>query len=198
MSDFNGFHDFNESLKGSHAAADLPFWREAYEKAFPGMRTMIDHRQDGHHQREGIDRSIILANAKQVLVDEKVRWRNRKTGLVYQDIALEFLSDRDRGVPGWVCKPIRADYIAYAIAPLGRCYLMPVLQLQHTWLTWGKQWKQSYPVIEAHNRDGRRCWVTLSVCVPPLVLFPEMAAALWVDFTPLEESASGPAAVWTN
>ena len=34
---------------------------------------MVDHRDDGEHQRAGIDRSVILANSKQLLIDEKVR-----------------------------------------------------------------------------------------------------------------------------
>ena len=107
------FYDFDESLTKSHKAEDMPFWEETYRKAFPNMQSMLSHRQDGEHQRNGIDRSIILENSKQILIDEKVRWK------AYDDIALEFLSDKKRNLPGWVCKPLQCDYIAYAIAPRG-------------------------------------------------------------------------------
>lgn len=151
------------------------------------MIGMHNHREDGQHQRQGIDRSITLSNAKQILIDEKVRWKNKKTGRVYDDIALEVWSDTARKVPGWVCKPLLADYIAYAIAPLGKCYLLPVLQMQQAWTQHGEQWAQQYPNIEAHNEDGYRRWITTSVCVPPVVLFPAIGQCLRVDFEPCDE-----------
>jgi len=181
-------HDFSESLAFSHAAADMPFWREVYEKAFPLMSAMVDHRQDGEHQRAGIDRSIVLTNSKQILVDEKVRGRNRKTGKVYEDIALEFLSDEQRNVPGWVCKPLRADYIAYAIAPLGRCFLLPVPQLQNAWGKFGQAWRVSCPTVRAKNNG----WTTVSVGVPVPVLFKAIGETLRVRFTPTETSTVTP------
>ena len=66
-------HDFRDSLAKSHAAEDLPLWREVYEKAFPFFQEMLNHRMDGEHQRAGVDRSIILYNSKQILIDENVR-----------------------------------------------------------------------------------------------------------------------------
>lgn len=176
-------HDFTESLEFSHSASDMPFWREVYEHAFPDMLAMVDHRQDGEHQRAGIDRSITLATSKQILVDEKVRRRNPKTGRVYEDIALEFLSDEARKAPGWVCKPLRADYIAYAIAPLGRCYLLPVIQLQQAWAAHGVAWREQYRILRVMNKT----WVTLCVAVPVPVLFGAIGKAFRVQFTPYDD-----------
>jgi hypothetical protein len=186
--------DFAEDLKRSHDAEDLPFWEETYRKAFPGMLAMLPHPQDGDHQRQGIDRSIIMANSKQILIDEKVRFRNRKTGRVYEDIALEYLSDRNRNVPGWVCKPLLADYIAYAIAPLGKCYLLPVIQLQEAWRCNGERWlleaenpqNPNRRIIAADNCFNGRRWTTLSVPVTPQELFPVIGACLRVQFTPFD------------
>lgn len=161
-------------------AEDLPFWREVYEKAFPTMTAMINHRQDGEHQRAGIDRSIILYNSKQILIDEKTRFRNEITGKVYNDIALEYWSDEERKVPGWVCKPLRADYIAYAIAPIGICYLLPVIQLQQAWKEKEGEWIRKYPKIEAKNEG----WTTISVGVPPEILFPAIGSRLRIEFKP--------------
>lgn len=170
----------------SHAAEDLPIWNEVYRKAFPTMRAMINHREDGDHQRAGIDRSIILENSKQILIDEKVRGRNKKTGLVYKDIALEYISDREREVPGWCCKPLLCDYIAYAIAPLGKCYLLPVQQLQNAWAEYGNNWIRDYFKIIAHNKGSARDWHTISVGVPPKVLFKAIGKCLRVQFDPCE------------
>lgn len=175
-------YDFAESLAASHAASDLPIWEEIYRASFPGFVSMVDHRDDGEHQRAGIDRSVILANSKQILIDEKVRGRNKITGKVYEDIALEYLSNEGRGVPGWVCKPLRADYIAYAIAPLGRCYLLPVMQLQLAWQRSGGYWREKYPSVRAKNSG----YTTVSVGVPVGDVFAEVGRALRVGFTPTE------------
>ena len=186
-------HNFKESLVASHAAEELPFWRETYRKAFPTMVSMINHRQDGWHQRAGVDRSIVLANSKQVLIDEKVRGRNKKTGVVYRDIALEYLSSKQQQAPGWVCKPLLCDYIAYAIAPIGRCYLLPVIQLQlawdrnkEKWLSEAKAGTNGRRVLAAENEYEGRRWTTLSVPVTVAELFKEIGACLRITFSPCE------------
>lgn len=135
-------HNFAASLRASHEAEDMPLWREVYQKAFPTMQEMINHRQDGDHQRQGIDRSIILRNSKQILVDEKVRFKP------YDDILLEVWSDFERKKPGWVAKDLLCDYIAYAVEPLGKCYLLPVPQLR---LAWKKGWQRS-----AQGNQGKK------------------------------------------
>ena len=180
------FHNFSESLAQSHAAEDLPLWEEIYKKAFPGMVAMCNHREDGPHQRAGIDRSIIMPNSKQILVDEKVRGRNKKTGKVYTDIALEYWSDIGRRKLGWVCKPLLADYIAYAIAPIGKCYLLPVVQLQQAWVKYGEQWKSEHYCIKAENMNNGIRWTTVSVGVPVSDLFRAMGECFRVSFTPVD------------
>lgn len=173
-------HDFNDSLRSSHRASDLPIWLEIYRQTFPTMQACIDHRKDGEHQRAGIDRSVILENSKQILIDEKIRWKS------YPDIALEYWSDRDRKVLGWVCKPLRADFICYAIAPTGNAYLLPVHQLQQAWSVHGTKWIETYsPAINAPNRN----YVTVSCGVPVPVLFKAIGECLRVRFTPIANAA---------
>lgn len=70
----------------------------------------------------GIDRSVILENSKQILIDEKARFPS-KNGFSYPDILLEHISNDQTNAPGWTCKPLRADYICYAITGLGQAYL---------------------------------------------------------------------------
>lgn len=177
-------HDFGQSLRVSHSASDLAIWGEVYRSAFPTMVAMIDHRQDGEHQRAGIDRSVILANSKQVLIDEKYRtesyqiW-NPVTEERERDILLEFVSVDTTNAPGWVCKPQRADYIAYAIGPVGECYLLPVPQLQHAWNDRGETWKEWFGVKVAKNRG----YNTLNTPVPVSEVLGAITDALVLSFT---------------
>ena len=175
-------HDFQECLAKSHAASDLPFWEQCYRKAFPDFAAMVNHRRDGSHQRLGIDRSVILESSRQLFIDEKVRGRNKVTWQVYKDIALEVMSDRDRRTPGWICKPLMCDYIAYAIAPLGLCYLLPTPALQAAWIRCGDAWMRDFGVRESHNAS----WTTLFCPVPEDVLFPEIGKGLRVAFDPVD------------
>lgn len=175
-------NDFFECLEQSHKASDLELWSNIYHKAFPDMLEMIDHRENGEWQKFGIDRSIILRNTKQILVDEKIRFRNKITGKVYEDIALEEWSVEDK-VPGWVCKPLRADYIAYAIGPLGICYMLPVIQLQTAWRQYADIWKQNTRPVRAHNYG----YDTISWPVTPKVLFQAIGQQLRISFSPCEE-----------
>jgi hypothetical protein len=187
-------YNFNEQLELSNRCQDLPVWESIYRKAFPDFAAMIKHPKDGWHQRAGIDRSVILNNSKRILIDEKNRFRNRKTGKVYEDIALEYWSNMERKSPGWVCKPLICDYIGYAIIPIGKCYLLPVIQLQQAWKIHGESWKRAYPNILTPNEG----WTTQSVGVPPHVLFPAIGAFLRIEFEPMEEDEPGTELRLTN
>jgi hypothetical protein len=168
-------HTFRSSLAASHSASDMPFWEECYKKAFPTMIGMHDHRQDGPHQRQGIDRSVVLGNGKTLWIDEKVRFTT------YEDIVLEEWSSWERKVPGWVAKPLFADYIAYAIAPLGKCFVLPVLQLQQAWRVRGELWRSLYRRIPVPNAG----YTTVCWAIPVPVLFQAIGDCLRVRFTPV-------------
>ena len=99
---------------------------------------------------------------------------------MYDDILLEVLSDKARVTPGWVNKPLQADFIAYLIAPLGVCHLLPVLQLQLAWTRNRHRWTERYGSREARNRG----WVTVSVPVPVEVLYPAIGGGLRARFDP--------------
>jgi hypothetical protein len=174
-------HDFGESLQKSHAAHDLPIWEQMYRQAFPDMLAMHDHRDDGYWQRAGIDRSIILRSSKQILIDEKVRGRNKITGKVYQDIAVEHVSNDRTGALGWAEKPLAADYIAYAIAPLGQGYLLPVPHFQAAWRANKDEWLTQFGSKSATNNGYK----TLFCPVPVAALFKAMGQQLRLKFDPV-------------
>jgi len=167
-------HNFGESLAFSHAAEDLPFWSECYEQWFPGYAALTSHRADGQYQRLGVDRSVVLTTGKQVLIDEKVR---RKA---YDDIAIEFVANDRTGAPGWACKALVCDFIAYAVAPTGRAYLLPTIQLQLAWQRNGDAWRRAYGTISAKNCG----YSTISCCVPVGVLLPAIGGCLRAYFSP--------------
>lgn len=180
-------HNFVESLAASHAAEDLPLWEEAYRAAFPGFQAAISHREDGPHQRAGIDRSVVLHNSKRITIDEKIRGTNKITGKVYDDISLEYWSvfyseGNTRNQKGWVCKPLLCDYIAYAIAPLGVCYLLPTLQLRTAWIANGRDWVKSHHKVVAKNSG----YQTISVAVPAPKVMQAIRDAHCIQFTPTE------------
>lgn len=175
-------HDFDKCLEQSHAAHDLPIWEQMYRQAFPDMLAMHDHRDDGYWQHAGIDRSIILRSSKQILIDEKVRGRNRKTKQIYKDIAIEYVSNNKLNTPGWAEKPLAADYIAYAIAPLGKGYLLPVPHLQAAWRKHKEEWLRTRGSKSAANAG----YETLFCPVPVDVLFKSMGQQLRFSFDPVE------------
>ena len=164
-------HDFNDSLAASHKASDLPIWKQIYERAFPNFLAMIDHRDDGEHQRAGIDRSVILANSKQILIDEKIRYKD------YGDILLEYVSVDRTNAPGWVCKP-QGPITYLRSRAVGICYMLPVIQLQLAWQRNSAEWLATYSTRKAPNKG----YNTLNCPVPVFVLFPAIGAALRVPF----------------
>ena len=169
---------FEADLELSHLTADAPFWESLYRQAFPGFIAMHDHRNDGWWQRMGVDRSIILQCSKQILVDEKVRGKNKETGEIYNDVALEYVANDVTKAPGWVCKPLLADYIAYVIAPLGFGYLFPVLQLQEAWRRNSAEWFKRFPKIPARNAG----YTTWSLGVEVNVLYAAIGQCLRCKF----------------
>jgi len=164
-------NDFHKDLEFSHSAEDFPFWDEIYLNAFPGCKTK-NNRDDGQLQRHGIDRTVIMDSGKAIYVDEKIRRKD------YGDILLEYVSNDKYNTPGWACKPLFCDYIAYAIAPKNMCYLLPVPQLQKAWIENSKKWLSTFKLISAPNKN----YNTLSVGVPIKEVFMAIGQALRISF----------------
>lgn len=168
-------HDFTESLRLSEQQADAPWLEVVYRKAFPDFACMHSVRQDGWAQRGGIDRVITLESGKTITVDEKVRAKN------YPDILLEYWSNAERKVRGWVAKPLACDFIAYAFVPSQTCYLLPALALRRAWREHVRHWVETCRKVEAHNQT----YTTVSVAVPiDDVLLAIQAAQIvsWASF----------------
>ena len=113
---------------------------------------------------------LTLACGRTLTVDEKVRTND------WPDILLEQWSDEARRSPGWVQKPLACDLIAYAFAPSGRCYLLPVPLLQRAWRLNGRGWIANFGQVRAHNIHH----VSANVPVPVGTLMRAMADAMLI------------------
>lgn len=174
-------HNFQEYLDKSHEIEKMPFWDDVYKQLFPGFLLQAAHPDDGPHQRSGIDRTVLMRNSEQVLVDEKVRARN-KNGEVYDDILIEAWSDEKRRVRGWTFKELKCDYIAYAIAPLGICYLIKFDKLKETCIENYIEWSKEYGFRYAKNTS----WVTTNIPIPVSVLEDQIGKIKTATFEPFE------------
>lgn len=113
-------HDFAERLEYSAQLSSEADWVEFYRRVWPDMVTAVRIDKDCKWQRSGVDRMIVLPGAKQVFVDEK------KRETTWDDFLLERWSVEHSQKVGWTLDPSKiCDYIAYAIIPLGKCYLLP-------------------------------------------------------------------------
>lgn len=165
-------HDFAESLAKSHAQADAPWWFDLYRIAFPDLQAAVNVRNDGWAQRGGIDRVITLGSGKTLTIDEKVREEN------WPDILLEYWSDSQRKIPGWVAKDLACDFIAYAFVPSQTCHLLPFQTLRRAWRQNGKLWVSKYRRVEAKNSR----YTTVSVAVPTQILLRSLSDAMTVSW----------------
>jgi hypothetical protein len=84
---------------------------------------------------------------------------------------------------------LACDFIAYAFAPSGVCYLLPVAPLQRAWRRNGRQWIERYGTRRAYNVG----YVSVGVPVPKDVLMLAIADAMIVVSPLLEASHVEPA-----
>jgi len=163
-------HRFNDSLAMSERYSDADWWLPIYRRAFPRLASAVSVRNDGWAQRGGIDRVLSLSCGRIYTVDEKVRAEE------WPDILLEQWSDEDRRVPGWIQKPLACDFIAYAYAPSGVCYLLPVPALQRAWRQHGREWVERFGQRRALNPG----YVSVGVPVPRPILMWAIAEAMMI------------------
>jgi hypothetical protein len=163
-------HSFARSLERSAKESDNPIWETVYRKAFPSLASVVCVREDGWAQRGGIDRLLVLASGKTLSVDEKVRERD------YGDVLLEYWSNYERRVPGWIAKDLACDFIAYAVLPTKKCYLLPFQTLRQAWRNNRNEWVNDFREVKADNGT----YTTVSVAVPVGVLFDSLRDAMTV------------------
>jgi len=166
-------HDFRERLEHSQSLSDEPRWLAFYKRLWPEAIYVIRIDADCKQQRWGIDREILLPSGRRITVDEKKRDRD------YGDILLEewsigqyqipndktsYLGDK----PGWAVDPTKqCDFVAYAIMPSNKCYLLPFELLRQAMMANMARWKtlriNGHP---AYPKDAlNRSYVTRNLAV---------------------------------
>jgi len=168
----NTTHDFHEDLVVSEAVANEPWWEDVYRRAFPYFKSMEVVASGTREQLAGVDRVIWLEGGSVINVDEKVRHTD------YDDILLETQSSTEHKTPGWACKSLRCDYIAYAFLPSKRCYIFPFPQLQRAlWKHWD-EWNRDCKKVKASNPG----YTTTSLAVPIATLQQAITEAGFVQW----------------
>jgi hypothetical protein len=117
-------------------------WDDYYASIWGGEIECIEEVTDLAEQRHGIDRRVRLKSGQIITVDEKLRRRD------YGDILLELWSQwygpgDARNRRGWTVDwDKRCDYIAWCIAPLRTCRLLPYDQLRRTTRARARAWAE--------------------------------------------------------
>jgi hypothetical protein len=181
--------NWDACLTQSRNDTHLPFWEEGYRRAFPDFQSLERRDRCPECQKHSVDHLLRLRDGRKVKIDTKVRWQP------YNDILLEIWSvvrfTRRESEQGWAIKASRADYFAYAVAPLGLLYLLPALELRRVLLqdrcTVLKRWVRIYGWRSAHSDKNGKTWTTRNVPVPTDVLFQAITDSLKSSFTPMEQ-----------
>lgn len=160
-------HDFTESLEDSHEDSKDPIWKDILESFFPGCELSKSYDDDIALQKSGID-DVIRHDGKSVWIDRKFR-KVRDDGKIFDDIALECLSDEVNNKPGWIAKDTKADYWIYLNRMDKTCHLIPTQPALAAWKKYKDEWIQNYSfqirAYNKHKKTGRR-WTTLSYGIP--------------------------------
>jgi hypothetical protein len=164
-------HEFQKSLSVSKQNTEASYWLRLYDAFFPGRRLGGIHDiTDRGQQLAGIDRELVLKGSGKVLmIDEKVRSRSN-----CDDILLEYWSNYQAKVPGWIEKDLLCDYVCYLFEPVKRAYLLPFDLLRRAWIVHKSEWITQYPEVRAENAD----YTTISVAIPIHVLMNSLVAAM--------------------
>ncbi len=130
-----------------------------------------DKKKDKTMQQQGIDKTLVTNDGKQIFIEEKSRepkfWDNRLT-----DILLEYISIDNRDIPGWVYTS-RSEYIVILFKNIdidkSQLYVFPFKPIRE-WVRKNDARFKSFSDIIAHNV----AWNTISKAVPLDVVLNEI------------------------
>lgn len=174
-------HRFVDDLSYSNKLSDEPIWVDFYRRIWPRMIACVRIESESQWQKWGIDREIKLPNGKQFTIDEKKRRED------YGDIALEMWSvyyghKHPKNKLGWALdSEKRCDFVAYAVVPAKRCYLLPMEILRLAFHRNCRTWMQlpKCRVFDSPNPG----YVTRNLGVPWPLLSAAMTAEMTRDFS---------------
>lgn len=152
-------NDFYRDLEYSLELNDSNSLDEFYKANFPQLEKIIEVK-DLDMQKLGIDKILVLANGKRLLIDEKKRRKD------YGDILLEEYSNFELRKVGWLGRDKHTDYIVYWIRESNTVYLLPFILLQKAWVSNYYTWLKDYGRKFASNNYYR----TSNIPIPKDIL----------------------------
>lgn len=151
--------DFHQDLQFSLDSDIDSELNKFYHEQFPELEK-IEIVTKLSWQKRGVDKVLILASGKRILIDEKIRRED------YGDILLEEYSNWERKIVGWLGNDKFTDYIVYMIEPTKTVYFLPFLLLQRAWQSNHDYWLATFGRREAQNKG----YITTFIAVPTDVL----------------------------
>lgn len=165
-------NDFKTDLEYSKNANDSELLNKFYHKFFPGI-IKIEEVEDLTLQKTGIDKIMHFKGGMTITVEEK------KRRVVYGDVALETKSvvKGNYEKPGWIFT-CQSDFIAYAIMPTRKIYMLPTGVLKLSWMKNFYEWEERFETKSASNQG----YHTEFVPIPKEVLFNSMGEEMQFSF----------------
>jgi hypothetical protein len=157
---------FYEDLAYSNNKEDELFWENAYKTFFSDYKSM-EKINNLELQRIGRDRIVYLKTGLEIYIDEKKRRTHYD-----DDIFLEYKDILKNGEerPGWMEKPLKINYLAYAIMPIRSVFLLDWQMLRKLWSINKEKWMKTYISKPAKNMG----YITYGLIVPLDVLYKEI------------------------
>lgn len=155
-------HDYH--LSKNVAVFGEEFLLPLYQSIFKGEAL---RNKDKFLQKAGVD-VIIKKGSKEIHIEEKIRQK------YYPDILLEYLSNKEKLIKGWIEKELSTDWLSYVCIQNKKVSLFPWPLLQLAWQRNRETWKSIYRIVEAYNYDGNHGYTTVSVAVPRSVIEKEI------------------------
>lgn len=169
-------NDFASQLATANTPEKHAFWENAYRQVFPNVLRVEFYDADMDAQNNGVDAAVFRQGAPPIRIENKERQK------WYGDILLEYVHEYEDGHirPGWIERPLRCDYLAYAILTTGHVWFLPWLPLRLAWERHKLRWLNSggrYNPTPAQNSG----YVTKNVAVPPDELWGCINGVLQID-----------------
>lgn len=168
-------HTFADSIDKSNSDRAHQYWTAAYRSLLGDQLSGTIWVTDTDQQRRGVDRLLVLMNGRVIGVEEKLRSKIYTRPGDPLDILLEYL--HSDGLPGWIDKPLAAEYLAYSWEPTREVYLLPTLLLQLAWEKNKSDWhgkaglsEDGFRYTHTTNSVNGRSYVTHCLAVPLKIL----------------------------
>lgn len=182
-------NSFAEDAAWADEQLRADWWGQVYRRAWGDRLSW--HTVDGkcRAQENGVDHVAMLGERDKVLRIEVKCRRPRADGADWPDVLLETHSCFERLTPGWIEKPLTADFFAYAFVQSRVVLLLPTLNLQAAWRTNRSAWERlaeqrakGFCVVWGHTRLNGGSYRTRNIAVPTLALGEAVKNSMRVPF----------------